>query len=510
MQEKDHRKTLINKMNIPKSVADTLHKIDDKWSLTIANIMLNGLVIDKKYKSHKDLTEKDIRDALDEIWVIRFYDKIKDWLKGRADNPNPSEPSNLNLKMLEPSEAIKYSRDWHKYLKQNAKAIQNKQEQDKAIILYKDGSYWIDLETKNSCEEAGAMGHCGRTSAETIISYRDNKGQPHLTLAFNYRDKSYQQLKGKGNTKPHPKYFDKCYDIFKKLDISSYQPEYLKTQDFVVTDLPERQYEELVKRHPDLENDKEPYEKILELMEQNEWDNPQVMEWLDIDSSGTTTIELTADDFTGDQQHLIQQHLLSEDYTWDEMYFDSETPSWSEAIDWFDLALIDDIIGKSLPRWSEVKSLISEGDLQLSELDDVYGDEFRSGLTMDLSEIDSRVRGDLDFKEFKDNILDSISEIGELVNEDSFYSDGYFSVEVSVDNYYEALYSHLEYYREMFSASDVISDTIDNLDSGYIRDNYMGSKDFEKYANEYSDFYYLNEMDQDELRESVDAFFEER
>ena len=109
---------------------------------------------------------------------------------------------------------------WHKNLKADVSRI--KIETHKIIKAYKDGFYWVDLETNNCREEAEAMGHCGRTSSDTLLSLRQRTPygiQVHVTSAWDYapKDKTkyavVYQMKGKNNQKPIDRYHPYIVDL---------------------------------------------------------------------------------------------------------------------------------------------------------------------------------------------------------------------------------------------------------------------------------------------------------
>lgn len=251
IQEKNNSAIITDKLELTLDQAIELKSYHKKYDLALANML------------QKDFMNDDSGGLTFSEWYTRNISKYKpkiqglvDWLTGRNERPNPSEPDSLNVKDISFTQALQYSKDWHEHIAKVSYTVSRdadvRQEQENALIVFQDGSYWIDLETSNDSDEAEAMGHCGNTSADTLISYRDNEGNPHLTMAFNYSDRSYQQLKGKGNSKPSPKYHDVIYRIFKELDINSYRSKYDPEDDFIVTDLPEKQAEELTNKHPDL------------------------------------------------------------------------------------------------------------------------------------------------------------------------------------------------------------------------------------------------------------------
>lgn len=155
---------------------------------------------------------------------------------------------------------------WHKELKASGSVTS---EEGEVILEFNNGFYWIDLQTNDCSEEADAMGHCGRTSADTILSLRQKKNdgsiEPFVTIAIDYikgipttydggvggyivdyseinsNDKIYGEIfqcKGKNNKKPIEKYHKYIVDLYVKYEIGDklgreYQPD----EDFEITDL---------------------------------------------------------------------------------------------------------------------------------------------------------------------------------------------------------------------------------------------------------------------------------
>jgi hypothetical protein len=157
---------------------------------------------------------------------------------------NIHEPINLITTTLDEMDTIQ--RAWHNSIKATNK-IQS--ENGKVIMTFPDGYYWSDLQTNSNDDEADAMGHCGRTGADTILSLRkkSNGGfiEPFVTIAINYYDENksayrdIQQIKGKNNKKPINKYHPYIVELLlnKELKISSIGSEYSPQDDFHVSDL---------------------------------------------------------------------------------------------------------------------------------------------------------------------------------------------------------------------------------------------------------------------------------
>lgn len=114
------------------------------------------------------------------------------------------------------SEALFIANDWHTHLAASGKIMDINA--GKVVERYPDGYYWMDLGTNNSPDEGQAMGHCGVDGrATTLISLRDEKGEPHVTLAYNEKTKNIGQVKGKNNKRPVEKYMNYVNDFLGKM-----------------------------------------------------------------------------------------------------------------------------------------------------------------------------------------------------------------------------------------------------------------------------------------------------
>ena len=133
------------------------------------------------------------------------------------------------------------STKWHKELKASGIITH---EDGKVLITYPDGFYWIDLQTNDSEEESDALGHCGRTGRDTLVSLRQKNKfgeiKPAVTMAIDYDDEEtptygrIDQCKGKQNTKPVEKYHKYIVDFILHYDIDYNLHEYT---DFDISDV---------------------------------------------------------------------------------------------------------------------------------------------------------------------------------------------------------------------------------------------------------------------------------
>jgi archaellum component FlaC len=158
-----------------------------------------------------------------------------------------SRKNKLNIITSTYAEMYKEQEDWHNNLEVTDTEVTD--ESGEVLMTFHDGYYWIDLLTNNSPEEAAAMGHCGRTTANTILSLRDSNKKSHVTIAVDYLNKeeftykSIRQCKGKQNTKPVPRYHKYIVDLL--LDdrfetTSTDKHEYRASSDFHIFDIQDK------------------------------------------------------------------------------------------------------------------------------------------------------------------------------------------------------------------------------------------------------------------------------
>lgn len=241
--EKDHRQKMI-KFGIPEDVADFLHNFNSKYSIWFANEF-------KKARS--------FQNAQDKVnWVrnqTNTMTSILDWVRNVP---------NINLKKYSYTEAANEAREYHRNIQ--VKTLEG-EEKNKIIKKYDDGFYWVDLESNSCEEEGGAMGHCARTSAETMFSLRKYIPEtqtidPVVTIAANPDDGTWQQAKGKKNSRPKEEYWKYIADILVEYEMLVFKPEYDSANDFRNDDL-----YKYVEEHPDeFENSDELLEKIKETL----------------------------------------------------------------------------------------------------------------------------------------------------------------------------------------------------------------------------------------------------
>lgn len=211
-----------------------------------------------KLSSDKIILELEnyVRPIRFNAYLHNYIDQIAIKYKYIADYATATNQNFQNADFLEVAEEAE---QWHDQIEQGAtgKALQI---EDHQIIIkeYDDGYYWLDLRDNNCQLEGGSMGHCGNTDADTLLSLRDEKGEPHVTVAYDYNN-VYRQMKGKGNKKPHEKYHEYIVDLFIEVNevddnfrhdyyIDYYDSEYEPEDDFNIFDLNDQLFKKVTNK----------------------------------------------------------------------------------------------------------------------------------------------------------------------------------------------------------------------------------------------------------------------
>jgi hypothetical protein len=218
-------------------------------------------VIDELYSGDLSVVPDIKNDKLEEFINYSFVDKHLYELNGIFDyflSPIRNQNDAINLVTSTIGEMNVIQLNWHESLKASGK-IYN--QTGNILKTYPDGFYWIDLLTNKAVDEAKAMGHCGNTNADTLISLRKKSDGgyiiPYVTIAIDYQQNgrlrtkeatnkylAIHQIKGKNNKKPLTKYHPYIVDLLTdtKLDIQVVEnDEYSPQDDFHITDLEKKE-----------------------------------------------------------------------------------------------------------------------------------------------------------------------------------------------------------------------------------------------------------------------------
>jgi len=239
--EKDSRSKIL-KLGLPQDVADYLHNFSDKYSLWFADKI-------------KDMN--GYQNSRDKIMFIRgmqtLMQSIVDWVRGSQ---------NIKINEYDWENAVNAAEQYH----QNLSIKNSDRETNKIIKEYKDGYYWVDLESSSDSCERSAMGHCASTSkGDTLYSLRKynittNDVESFITIAISPNEGIWYQCKGRSNSKPKEEYYPYIADILISSNVLKFKTEYDSRNDFKSNDLIE-----FLENNPDLyPNSEEIIEKINE------------------------------------------------------------------------------------------------------------------------------------------------------------------------------------------------------------------------------------------------------
>ena len=203
---------------------------------------------------------------LENVYNYQWLNRAITTLEHSLSLPIP-DIQNMTFTNQNPEELIGVFNDVERDWKEKQNQILNYPAEEEAafttLIKFPDGKVWINL-NKAYCETEGkAMGHCGNKAAykegDSILSLREPikhgnavKWRPCLTFIL-HEDGNLGEMKGRGNQKPAPQYHNNIIELLKLPIIKGiigggYAPE----RNFAITDLPEKEADELIEMKPSL------------------------------------------------------------------------------------------------------------------------------------------------------------------------------------------------------------------------------------------------------------------
>ena len=284
-----------------------------------------------EFKETKNTPFKHFQRA-DEL--LEMYTSIRDY----------ANATNQNFQNDDFDEVYQDSVQWHEEKEATGQTIQVEGDAE-VIHTFNNGYYWVDNHDSDCKIEGDAMGHCGSTRADTILSLRSPKGEPHISVAFDY-DGTYTQAKGKGNNKPAEKYHRYMEWLFTNggdYQIKKYRPEYQKESDYTIEDLPENIREDVLNKYPSID----PHHHLKSIINNDSLSDKQKFDEI-------VKLDVETDMFYGE---------------FAELYFDEEKDMvlLSENVDPIDYAKNDDPV----LTWS-INMLRYEDYLDISGVDSSY------------------------------------------------------------------------------------------------------------------------------------------
>jgi hypothetical protein len=224
---------ITKKIGLPDFVAEYLVQRNKKYAVWLADSIKKQELETTEFvlgsesptgKSEKELLESSMNiGALqnETIFLNNYREKITsiiDWLEF------PLTP-NQNLNEMSFQFAYDESVRWHNQLEAKGGDMNYVEPTENKIIKEYPANeqgveyYWTLIPSSFCKLEADRMGHCGRTSHESLISFRSKTPlkqgyilDRHVTVAFG-KDGVFYQVKGKKNQKPAEKYFPYIFDL---------------------------------------------------------------------------------------------------------------------------------------------------------------------------------------------------------------------------------------------------------------------------------------------------------
>lgn len=226
LTEKDNRRILIDKEGVSEEIANWAHNLSDKLSIWIVKSLKDKyarytanlpqkpslddyyMSLDSDYRDIIALTKKqnkpnfNLKDlSFDEaLSYVPRYEYIESWISDPA-------VTFVNLAAISWDEAEGMARNWHNSLAVGGE-IEGLDDGSELIHKFADGYYWSLSKVQTCTKSAKSMGHCGTAAREGmwLLHLRKNNKEA-VTVDWHPTEKFSIQIKGKGNNKPHPKYF---------------------------------------------------------------------------------------------------------------------------------------------------------------------------------------------------------------------------------------------------------------------------------------------------------------
>ena len=350
---------IVNKIGLPPNIAEFSLKFFNKKFVLYWTSTLKNLLVTSSKKWYEELSSWDYEDFVSKNLITyfkmlevqmknpktpRLSKKILNRFKNKKDFGNISEEieyieslvlkyqtikdyaeaTNQNFNNDDFETISEEAEQWHEELRASGKKLQVSEEQT-IIKKFDDGYYWVDLNTSKCYDEGDSMGHCGNTSADTLLSLRDEKGEPHVTVAYNY-DGTFKQMKGKGNKKPVKKYHPYIVELFIEphsptpkegetneiYQIIDFESEYTPFTDFNIFDLNDKLFDKVISEVDEqLIKSQTYYAKFYDIIKRIEYDSKMVnLENVDLESSDLESFyKISKMAETGDLLEIISDEL---------------------------------------------------------------------------------------------------------------------------------------------------------------------------------------------------------
>lgn len=204
----------------------------------------------------KELITQSVSPATAVPTLTNWSDNIGDWMVANIN----TIVSKLNTTDFTYEKAIEESEKWHEKLA-NKESNKLTGAVGRTVVSLDDipgfeGWSWVALDKRFCALERDAMRHCGNVaggSRDNILSLRDPNNIPHLTFINNQG--TLGEMKGKGNSKPSPKYHQAIIKLLLSDEVATIKGGgYMPEKNFHFVDLTPEQQEQVKKAKPLIDN----------------------------------------------------------------------------------------------------------------------------------------------------------------------------------------------------------------------------------------------------------------
>ncbi len=152
---------------------------------------------------------------------------VRDWMRNRIRNQDPVVMNPGRLGRMTWAQALQASQEWHEQMKAGGDGGEEDPSHKELFLDLKENGQWWKL-TGETCltREGDVMGHCVadyvdevESGNSVILSLRDKKNRPHVTVELAPYESGYtiEQIKGKENEPPVQKYWPQVETLLKHL-----------------------------------------------------------------------------------------------------------------------------------------------------------------------------------------------------------------------------------------------------------------------------------------------------
>lgn len=220
----DSRKNIERLLKLPKNVQDIFHEVSDKHSFPLAKAFvlwakehgaghdqIGGHAVDEPFQN-VPRKGPPMLDPANLARLNRNSPDIKQYMREVGYGLLDALDARVNVM---PGLVNKAS-SLQDVTAAMAKFQKRAEGDDKVMVKMPDGFYWVRLDSCEHAREGEEMQHCATDSRGNLVSFRDPKGHPHVTMTYNAGNNSVFQIKGKQNREPERKYWPGIEAFFEK------------------------------------------------------------------------------------------------------------------------------------------------------------------------------------------------------------------------------------------------------------------------------------------------------